>query len=445
VDQATGALYIGDFNNEAVFQYTPKPSAVAPITDSDYEVKALKIPGFTPCNVAADKVGHVYASRAANGPVRGFEASSFEAPFGLQTGITIDESSRAITTDPSNNDLYVNESTQIRVFNAAGEPLNTIGSGFLTGSRGVAVNGNSHHTYAPNALKIADFGYELAAYHPINNPAVIHGVKQAGTYSTADFQQTPDGHYGVFASSLPLTGFANLGHSEIYRYDTQQQSLECASCATTGAAAKSDTTLAPNGLNVTNDGRVFFTSQEGLVLSDTNEKRDAYEWAGGLKIGAISTGRSLADSSLLTVTRDGKDAFFFTRDVLVPEDENGGAVKIYDAREGGGYLQSSKPLPCAASDECHGPGTQVPPPPNINSVTGEGPQRKSSSAAGCGDISAEAKAENKKASDLKRKAAKASSPQKAKELRKKAKSASKKANQLEKQAKSCKRASGGAG
>jgi hypothetical protein len=131
--------------------------------------------------------------------------------------------------------------------------------------------------------------------------------------------------------------------------------------------------------------------------------------------------------------------------VLVPEDENGGAVKIYDAREGGGYLQSSKPLPCAASDECHGPGTQAPPPPNINSVTGEGSQRKSSSAAGCGDISAEAKAENKKAGELKRKAAKASSPQKAKELRKKAKSASKKAKQLEQQAKSCKRASGGAG
>ncbi|HEY7257268.1 MAG TPA: hypothetical protein VH476_11375 [Solirubrobacterales bacterium] len=445
VNQANGVLYIGDYGNEAVLQYTPKPAATAPITDSDYEVKAIKIPGFNPCNVAADKIGNVYASRAANGPVRGFEASSFAAPFGLQTGITIDEASRAITTDPSNNDLYVNEANQIRIFNSSGEFLNTVGSEFLSGSRGVAVNGNNHHTYAPNALKIADFGYELAAWHPIDNPAVIDGVKQAGKYSTADFQQTPDGHFAVFASSLPLTGFANLGHSEIYRYDTQQQSLECASCATTGAGAKSDTTLAPNGLNVTDDGRVFFTTKEGLVLSDTNEKRDAYEWAGGLTISSISTGRSLADSTLLTVTRDGRDAFFFTRDVLVPEDENGGAVKIYDAREGGGYLQSSKPLPCAASDECHGPGTQAPPPPNINSVTGEGPKRQTSSAAGCSDISAEAKAERKKANELKRKASKASSPQKAKELRRKAKSASKRAKQLEKQAKACKRSSGGAG
>jgi hypothetical protein len=105
------------------------------------------------------------------------------------------------------------------------------------------------------------------------------------------------------------------------------------------------------------------------VLSDTNEKRDAYQWSGGSKLGLISTGRSLEDSALLGVSRDGKDAFFFTRDVLVPTDENGGAVKIYDARAGGGYLQGNVAPPCAASDECHGPGTQAPPPPPINSLS----------------------------------------------------------------------------
>ncbi len=107
---------------------------------------------------------------------------------------------------------------------------------------------------------------------------------------------------------------------------------------------------------------MFFTSREGLVLSDTNEKLDAYQWNGGLEVGKISTGRSSFDSKLLSVSADGTDAFFFTRDVLVPTDENGGAVKIYDARADGGYLQSSRRLPCAASDECHGPGTPQPPP-----------------------------------------------------------------------------------
>ena len=120
--------------------------------------------------------------------------------------------------------------------------------------------------------------------------------------------------------------------------------------------------------------RVFFTSREGLVLSDTNEKLDAYQWNGGLKVDKVSTGRSSFDSKLLSVSADGKDAFFFTRDVLVPTDENGGAVKIYDAREEGGYPQGASRLPCAASDECHGPGTPQPPPPNINSITGAGAQ-----------------------------------------------------------------------
>jgi hypothetical protein len=61
--------------------------------------------------------------------------------------------------------------------------------------------------------------------------------------------------------------------------------------------------------------------------------------------------------------------------VLVPTDENGGAVKIYDARSGGGYPQSAERLPCAASDECHGPGTPQPGPPNINSITGSGQEQ----------------------------------------------------------------------
>jgi hypothetical protein len=444
VDQSSGALYIGDYGYEVVWQYTPKSGATAPITDSDYEVKAILIPGFTPCNVAADTAGHVYASRWANGPVRAFEAASFEAPYALQSGTELDANSRALATDPVNDDLYVNEGNKIQIFDSSGEPLNTVGSGFLSGSRGVAVNGASHHVYAPNALKIADFGYSPAPWHPIDNPAVINGVKQAGAPGTGDFQITPTGRYAAFASSLSLTGFANLGRSEIYRYDAQEDTLECASCATTGAAAKSDTTLTPRGLNLSEDGRVFFTSDEGLVLSDTNEKRDAYEWSGGTKVGIVSTGRSLADSSLLSVSQSGKDVFFFTRDVLVPEDENGGAVKIYDAREGGGYLQRTTTLPCAASDECHGPGTQEPPPPNINSVTGEGAERQSGEDR-CAGLERQAQAATSKARHLRRMSQKSSGPRQARALRKQARRAARKAKRLRKRATACKRSSGGAG
>ena len=108
------------------------------------------------------------------------------------------------------------------------------------------------------------------------------------------------------------------------------------------------------------------------MLRDTNEVKDAYEWNEGV-VQLISTGaepRGLRD--LLSVSADGEDAFFFTREVLVNEDENGSTVKIYDAREDGGFLFDPPPHPCAASDECHGAGTAAPGPPNINTFTGAG-------------------------------------------------------------------------
>jgi hypothetical protein len=396
--------------------------------------------------VAADTSGHVYASQFANGPVRAFEASSFEAPFAVGSGTQFNNASRSITTDPVTDEVYVNEGNQIAVFNSALVPVQTIGAGQLSGSRGVALNGTSHHVYAPSGPNVVEFGHELAPYHPIDDPAVINGVKQAGVHTNSDFQVTRNGRYAAFGSRLSLTGFANLGHAEIYRYDSQQGLVECASCATTGAAAKSDTSLVPHGLNLTEDGRVFFTSEEGLVLSDTNEKKDAYQWSGGTSIGLISTGRSLADSSLLTVSRDGTDAFFFTREVLVPEDENGGAVKIYTARDHGGYPQTSAPEPCAASDECHGPGTVEPPPPSIASVTGAGEESEvDTSSTRCKALSRRAQRSSRQARRLRRRATQSSSAARSLELRRNARRAAKRARRLSRKAGACRRSDGGNG
>ena len=51
-------------------------------------------------------------------------------------------------------------------------------------------------------------------------------------------------------------------------------------------------------------------------------------------------------------------------------------MKIYDARENGGFLFDPPTQPCKASDECHGAGTEAPGPPNINTFTGAAPSRK---------------------------------------------------------------------
>jgi DNA-binding beta-propeller fold protein YncE len=371
VEQSTGAVYVGDYYG-VIWRFMPKGTAAAPIDNTDYEKTGVHTTGMSPCNVAVDSAGHAYAMKWSNGPVKEFDVSLFTAAAPGNSGTAVDNEAAAISTDPVSNRLFVTEASGIAEFKPDGELVQKFGSSNSGGSRGVAINGGTHHVYVSSGGHIVEFGYAPPPVVLIDNPAVQHAVLDSGTHRMSDFQITPDGRYAAFASGRSLTGYPNNGHMEIYRYDTQGDQVECASCATTLAPAKTDTTLSPYGLNLTDEGKVFFTSREGLVLSDTNEKLDAYQWNGGLEIGKISTGRSPYDSKLFSVSADGTDAFFFTRDVLVDTDENGGAVKIYDARAGAGYLQTNAKLPCAASDECHGPGTPQPPPPDINSITGAG-------------------------------------------------------------------------
>jgi hypothetical protein len=372
VDQATGDVYVGDYSNAAIYKFAPKPTAAAPLDNSDYEKTGVHTTGTQPCFVAVDTAGHAYAMQYSEGPVKEFDTSLFGAAVPGNSGTVVSAEAKAISTDPTLNNLFVTLGSGIAEYLPNGELNEKFGSSNSGGSRGVAINGSTHHVYVPNSGHLVEFGFKSVPVVLIDNPAVVHGVHESGKRRWSDFQITPDGRYAVFASGRSLTGYPTLNHLEIYRYDTQSETLECTSCGTTLAPSKTNTTLSDYGLNLTDDGRVFFTSREGLVLSDTNEKLDAYQWNGGLAVNKISTGRSSYDSKLLSVSADGTDAFFFTRDVLVGTDENGGAVKIYDARAGGGYLQGAERRLCAASDECHGPGTPQPPPPKINSITGAG-------------------------------------------------------------------------
>jgi hypothetical protein len=280
----------------------------------------------------------------------------------------------------------------------------------------------------------------VAALEP-DNPLAIGGVADPASRHTADFQVTPDGEVAAFISGLSLTGYENDGHSEIFRYDAQSDSVDCVSCAPTNARATGDASLAGNGLSVTDDGRVFFTSSEALALRDTNGKKDAYEWAGPGEVELISSGTSGFDSGLLSVTSDGRDAFFFTRDSLSALDQNGALMKIYDARESGGFFVIPPPPGCAASDECHGAGTAVAPPPDIASVAG----KPGNFSQDCSSLSRRAKKSSNRSEELEQKAKRASSPKRARKLRRRASQEAKKASRLSGQAKACRRSSGGNG
>jgi hypothetical protein len=417
VDESNGVVYIAD-RGGFIWQYTPNAPA-GEITDADYTVKGLATPEVTPCSIAADTLGTVYAANLTEffgpppGRVYSWSAGSFAtgAPPSV-AGTEFAPRATALAVDPTTDELYVNVGNEIQIRDTAGtvvaEGIGLEGAGELKcpsdfflnyNSRGVAVNATTKHTYASCMDKllaglmgtVREWGYEQPSYEPIDHPAITHGIHQPETHTWGDFQVTPDAAFAAFDTVVPVKpGYDNGGRRELYRYELGSGGLICVSCDPTGSQASTDSVLPPGGLGLLEDGRVFFNTGEALTLSDTNENLDAFEWSpqrggpGGCGEVAgcqqlISTGTSPHPSGVLGVSADGKDAFFFTREELVPSDKNGEAMKIYDAREEGGYFLIPPPPPCAASDECHGPGTQAQAPPQIGSYKGTGGQAKEGS------------------------------------------------------------------
>jgi hypothetical protein len=281
--------------------------------------------------------------------------------------------SYGVAVDPSNNHVYVDEGNQVIEYDEAGNQVGgPIGAGTLSGS--VSLSADSGRLAISNVNTVATYGpRETPTDRSYDSPLVIDSVKEASTRHLDEFQTNSSGDDAVFPTTLPLTQFDNGGKYGLYRFEAGRDEIDCVSCPPTEDASTADASLPRHGLGLTDDGRVFFDSSDPLVLRDTNEKPDAYEWKDG-EPQLISTGNSTFGSGMLSTTRSGRDAFFFTRDQLVPSDVNGQAMKIYDAREEGGFFVIPERPPCAASDECHGPGTQAAPPPPIGTLKGSGGQ-----------------------------------------------------------------------
>ena len=191
----------------------------------------------------------------------------------------------------------------------------------------------------------------------------------------ADSSRTnPDGTVLVFESKAQLTPYNNANHTEIYRYDDGDGGLLCVSCHPSTEPATKDAQLqdlinTPNSNvlhNVSDDGHhVFFETDEALVPEDVDGVNDIYEWQReGIDAGAklISSGRSPrlpypdvfggeeTPNFLFSITPDGDDVFFVSRDALTPGAPESGASAIYDARIGGGFPAPVEPLFCQEED-----------------------------------------------------------------------------------------------
>jgi hypothetical protein len=249
-----------------------------------------------------------------------------------------------------------------------------------------------------------------------------------------------DGGILMFRSRSRLTDYDNTGPcgpapapgeprtqapcSEFYRYDAHGNggsgSLVCVSCNPTGVPPIGPPTIqtktsflgssAARNIqtrNLSADGnRVFFETPDSLVASDTNAGNgcptsalsegvtyrceDVYEWeaegtgscdsasqdGGCLYLLSAGTG---GPSYFADASSSGDDAYIFTRDKLVGQDQDG-LVDVYDARVGGGLASQNAPpeTPCSG-DACQGPAT--PPPadtgPGSSAFSGPGNQGKS--------------------------------------------------------------------
>jgi hypothetical protein len=216
---------------------------------------------------------------------------------------------------------------------------------------------------------------------------------------------SPNGEWLAFMSQRSLTGYDNddvamgLPDQEVYEYDAKTAKLVCASCDPTGArpvGAPYTTSpgmlvgaesVWPEGTGLAADippwtryrsgaanyqsrylsdnGRLFFNSHEGLVPDDVNGQWDVYEYepegvgscensmssgsvlfrparafeVEGAKgeeaagcVGLISSGTSPEESAFLDASEGGGSVFFLTLSKLAPQDVDT-ALDVYDAHE----------------------------------------------------------------------------------------------------------------
>lgn len=175
----------------------------------------------------------------------------------------------------------------------------------------------------------------------------------------------------AFVTAARLTSYDNAGHLEMYSYTPSTGTVVCDSCNPNGKPATANVFASQNGLFQTEDGRTFFSTAESLLPTDTNNGEDVYEFVDGApKLITPGTGTATVTGTttvsieeqpgLIGVSADGTDVYFTTYDVLLSEDHNGNFLKFYDARTNGGFPQPPPAQPCAAAEECHGPGTAAP-------------------------------------------------------------------------------------
>jgi hypothetical protein len=239
---------------------------------------------------------------------------------------------------------------------------------------------------------------------------------------------SPDGRTLVFSTANKITNYENGGTAEFYRYDAGSGQTTCVTCSPSGAPPvgapglkNPDMYHAPSShailidqpflsRNLSSDGtRFFFQTPDKLVPADVNGEAgctrkeeaklgsgysctDVYEWEapdapGGsctTSSGAyspedggclylLSTGTGIFPSSLADASEKGDTAFIYSRQRLVPRDEDN-LQDIYAVKVDGGLASQNEPRPAPCEgDACRGASSQPSNAPGAGSGVFEGP------------------------------------------------------------------------
>jgi hypothetical protein len=187
-----------------------------------------------------------------------------------------------------------------------------------------------------------------------------------------------DGHILTFKSKAALTADDGDGtHSDVFRYDTESQELECVSCTGVGDSAPFDASGGQNLASLGTDSAeqrrqagedgetVVFQTAEGLVPGDVNGTTDYYLWRQG-KLYRLPG--KIDETSSVAISGKGSTIAFLTPTALLPQDGDT-AVDVYAARAEGGYPEPEEAARCQADASLPGAPCQEkqpqPPSPNL--------------------------------------------------------------------------------
>lgn len=358
-------------------------------------------PGATDGCGAGEANLYMWSGGALGGPINAAPGAALAAPLGAVSA----DGTRVYWVDLTSGDLHLSDAGVIKQVDAAAGGGGTFETAAADGSPAFYTKAGHLYRYDAAADTSADLTpagavagvlgasadgtrvyYQdasgLKLWHSGAITTLAPGAADPGSYppATGSARVSADGNHLLFVSEQSLTGHDNTDlltgtpTGQVYLYeDAGAGQLTCVSCNPTNRRPSGPSTVPGaiangTGLETTwvhkprvllpGGRRVYFESRDALVLTDTNNDTDVYQWQAqgngscarpGGCIALISSGRAAEGDRFVDASEDGTDVFFLTESSLASGDP--GSLDLYDARLGGGFAQPPTSIPCIG-DSC---------------------------------------------------------------------------------------------